>query len=237
MVSKLSVVILCIGLFFIFGFFIGLFFCICSYCIIKLLKLNIEDSNIFFYTYNKKCQSILTTYGNCKIKNIYLVQQPIGKCIQYIFNILTLFQSKSESPEKYLCHPSLLIELKKDKHTKFILVEKNNCINISESFIINKGDEIKKIKLSTTYTLHQLLQETQTRIGAHMFFNWNLFKNNCQEFTKEILITLNKYTPEYQSFIVRDKLIQCFEPSEINIHIVNIVLVIYNRLAWYCRIE
>ena len=227
MISKLIVGIICL---FGLSFFILVVVC---YFVLKFLKLSIDDNNIFFYKYNKKCQKILNDYGDCKINNLYLVRQPIGKSIQFIFNLLTLFNYKSESPEKYSCHPSLLFELKKGKHIKFIVVEKNNCVNIADSFIMSKLHEIKKIKPSKSYTLNAILQETQSRVGNHTFFNWNLFKNNCQEFTKEILITLHQHTPEYNTFIVRDKLIKYFEPSELNMHVVNCVFIIINFIEKY----
>jgi hypothetical protein len=98
---------------------------------------------------------------------------------------------------------------------------------------MSKFHEIKKIKISKTYTLNQILQETQSRVGNQKFFNWHLFKNNCQEFTKEILITLHQHTLEYNTFIVRDKLIKYFGPTDLNIHMVNCVFIIKNFIEKY----
>ena len=159
-----------------------------------------DYNNIFFYQYNKKCQKIINTYGNYKINRIYLIRQPLGKITNFVFNILTLFSYNKyllESPDNYPYHPALIFEIKKDDNIKFLLVEKNNCINICESFLINKSYDFKSINMTKSkFTLKKVLNKTQKRIGNQKYFNWNLHKNNCQEFTKEILVTLNKYNEE-----------------------------------------
>jgi len=194
-------------------------FVICSYFVLKLLKNSIEYYNIFFYQYNKKCQRIIDEYGNCKINNIYLVRKPFGKLLNLFCNIVTLFNYNkyiTKSEDNYPYHPALIFEIKKDNKIKFLLLEKNNCINICESFLINNTDDFKKVTISKKkFTLNKILKVTKKRIGKYKFFNWNIYKNNCQKFTKEILITLNSYTKEYKDFILKDKFLkECYSPSD-----------------------
>ena len=93
-----------------------------------------------------------------------------------------------------------------------------------------KGVPIKKNK----FTLNKILKVTQKRIGNYQFFNWDIYKNNCQEFTKEILITLNACNNEYKEFIFKDKIIQeHYEPSDFTMHIINCLFIIINFTEKY----
>jgi len=233
-----------------FSFFIILcivlliLFIIVSYIIIKMLQKSIDDNNVFFYKYNKQSQEVLNKYGNYKIKRIYLVRQPFTKMITFGLNLFTFYYYNElikKCHEYYPYHTLLLIELelktkRKDLRTKFLLVEKNNCINISENFFISKSQENIPLEISKTnkkITLNKLLDLTRDRIGSKLFFNWNIYKNNCQEFTKELLVTLDKMDLNIQEFIYRDKLMKLYNPSEFTLHIINCLCTIYNIFEKY----
>lgn len=210
---------------------------ICSFVVFRCLQISFEVNNIFFYKYNKKCQKILDEYGDCNITNIYIVRQPFGKFVNFIVNILTLFNYNkylSETNDNYPYHSALIFEVIKNNNIKFLLVEKNNCVNICETFLLHKTYEFKRINIKKKFTLNKILTTTQTRIGNHKYFNWNIYKNNCQSFTKEILLTLNKYSNECKQFILRDKIIQkYYSPSDFTLHIINCLVIIINFIEKY----
>jgi len=214
-------------------------FIVVSYFTIKFLQLSIDDNNVFFYKYNKKSQRILDSYGDCKINKIYLVKQPLGKMITTFLNVITLYNYKkciSDLNDTYLYHAAFIFELiAHDGNRKFILLEKNNFINISDNFKMYDNQEIKYIKINNKnlFTLNKILSKTQHRIGIHNFFNWNTYKNNCIEFSKEILITLNKLNNKNIQFISCDKIINNLNLSDFTIHIINSIIVIYNILEKY----
>ena len=212
-------------------------FIIVSYFIIKFLQLSIDDNSVFFYKYNKKSKEILDIYGNCKIGKIYLVKQPLGKMVTTILNIVTCFNYKkciADLNENYLYHTAFIFELiTQDGNMKFILLEKNNCINISDNFNIYENQEIKPIKIYKMFTLNKILSKTQCRIGNNSFFNWSIYKNNCIEFSKEILITLKKLNNKNKQFISCEKIVNKLNLSEFTIHIINCLIIIYNILERY----
>lgn len=227
--------ILTIIILFVFCFTI---FVICSFYVLKFLQISFEYNNIFFYQYNKKCQKILDDYGDYKINKIYLLRQPFGKFVSIMTNIITCFNYNkyiSETPNDCPYHPALIFEIKQKDTIKFLLVEKNNCINICENFLINKTYEFKTINIpKNKFTLKKILKQTQKRIGNHKYFNWNIYKNNCQEFTKEILITINKYSEEYNNFIFSGKIIKhYYSPSDFTLHIINCLFIIVNFIEKY----
>lgn len=218
-------------------------FTIVTYYAYKWLQIGLDQNNMFFYKYNKKSQQILDKYGDYPVETVYLVRQPFARIINIIINIFTLGQYNAmikESPENNLPHHSLLVfRLKlENKQSKFVLLEKNNCINLTDNFVFNHLQDIKQIKINnknkkTTYTLKCILDKTQSRIGPERFFNWNLCKNNCHEFTKEVLVTLGKLTNATQEYIQRDKMIHIIKPSEFTLHLVNSICIVYNIIEKY----
>ena len=115
-----------------------------------------------------------------------------------------------------------------------LLLDKNNCVNIRENFGINKFQEIKELKIKNKkLTINSILNSTQQRLGNKKYFNWNLYKNNCQEFTKEILITLDKYDKLKHQYIFRDKVFKIIIPSEFLLHMGNCLFSVSNILQKY----
>jgi len=213
-------------------------FIIISYLVLKFLKLGLDNNNILFYQYNKKSKKLLDLYGDYKLTNIYLVRHPFSKFVTFLLNVLTLYNYEkliNESQDNFPFHSLIIFEIKlKNGMTKMLLLEKNNCINISENFFINNTLEIKQLKIKNSkLTINSILNKTQSRMGNEKYFNWHLYKNNCQEFTKEILKTIRKYDKINKNFIFRDKLFKIIIPSEFTLHITNCLCVFYNILEKY----
>lgn len=213
-------------------------FIICSYLVLKLLKMSIDENNILFYQYNKKSKKILDMYGDYELTKIYLVRQPFSKFITLLLNIFTLYNYEKlikESEDNFPYHTLILFEIKLPNNMrKLLLLEKNNYINICENFFINNLQDIKPLKLkSKKYTINSILKETQKRLGNEKYFNWHLYKNNCQEFTKELLVTINKYNKTNKEYIFRDKLFRIIFPSEFTLHVGICLFVFYNILEKY----
>ena len=229
-ISKLKIVIF----FILYGI---IAFIVFSYLIIKFLRLSIHDNSIFFYKYNKKSQNVLDKYGDCKICKLYLCREPLNKCIHFIINVLTFYNYEkliSTSDKFYPYHSRIIIKLiTLDKKYKFISIDKNNCINITTDFNVHNSQECKLIHIKKHYTLNDILTQTLNRVGNDDFFNWNLCKNNCLNFSREILTTLNKLNKHNIKFLSCDKLIGPLNPSEFMLHMINCVNTIYNIIEKY----
>lgn len=228
---------------FIIGFIV--MFIVCSYFLIKVLRVGIDDNNILFYKYNKTSKKILDLYGDYELTKLYLVRQPFTKFTTFLLNIITFCNYDrliKESQNSFPNHVKLVFEIKlKNNCKKLLLLEKTNSINISENFHINDLQEMKQInvgnKKKDKLTIKSILQQTQDRVGAEKFFNWHIYNNNCKEFIKEILITINKYNKNYDNFIFgdisMDKLMNVIIPTELAIHIVNSFVNINNIFEKY----
>jgi len=78
------------------------------------------------------------------------------------------------------------------------------------------------------YTLNNLLEKTRVRVGNNMFFNWSICRNNCQMLTKEILITLNKFTKKNKKFMFQNEFANQIKFSEFSLHIINTIINLCN---------
>jgi hypothetical protein len=211
-------------------------FIFCSYIIFKFIEFNFDNNNLLFYQYNKKSQKILDLYGEHKLTKIYLVRQPLGKFVTFLFNMLTFYNYDTlinEKQHNLPYHTLLVFQIKlQNGIKKMLLLEKNNCINICENFVVNKF-EIKELNIKNkNFTINSILKSTQQRLGNKKYFNWNLYTNNCQEFTKEILKTIKKYNKTNKKFILRNKILKIINPNkfptEFTYHILNCLCLIFN---------
>ena len=83
------------------------------------------------------------------------------------------------------------------------------------------------------YTLHNLLEKTRERVGNNMFFNWSICRNNCQMLTKEILITLNKFTKKNRIFMFQNEFAKQIKFSEFSLHIINTIINLCNTFETF----
>jgi hypothetical protein len=205
-----------------------------SYFILKILKSKIDINSILFYDYNKNTKRILNLYGDKVITKIYLIRQPLSEFISFVVNICSLYNYNTVITEINDCipyHTQIIFEIKnKHKMKKLILLEKNICINIDDNFHINNKQEMKHIRINKSHTINSILKTTQDRIGVNSFFNWSLCNNNFHKFTKECLVTINKYNKDTHDYIFCDKLIK---PTEFVLNSVNRISNIYNMCKKY----
>jgi len=82
--------------------------------LIKLLKVNIDNTNVLFYQYNKKSKEILDKYGDHKLTKLYLVRQPLAPFVTTLLNIFTLYSYNkliAESQDNFPYHTLLVCEV------------------------------------------------------------------------------------------------------------------------------
>jgi hypothetical protein len=215
----IAIILLCVFVFFV----------VISYFILK----SINISNVLFYDYNKKTKKMLNLYGDDNITKIYLVKQPVGNMVKLLFNLATFYKYTQFIDEAMPCHTLFIVEIKKNNMKKLLLLEKNNSINISDNFYVSNCQDIKDINIKKKYTLNSILKHTKDRIGIKQFFNWSLYANNCQAFTKECLVTIHKYNKATHNFMFNDNIIKIIQPTEFSLHVVISLFNIYNIFEKY----
>jgi hypothetical protein len=148
-------------------------------------------------TYTKSSQSILNKHGDLVITGIDIKRTPI----QASFAVKSLGLLK-DKPFDILYHLFMLVTL---SDGKTIRVEKNEVISIAVH--TGKDDKntesIKIIKVPKNKTPNQMLQLTNTKMGANMF-RYSALESNCQDFLLNIM-TSNKFgRKEVKTFVKQD---------------------------------
>lgn len=204
---------------------------ICSYYVFKWFKINIDNYNFYLHDYNIDCTHMLEKYGEFSIKKIYLTRHPISTFMKTALNIVTLYKfdrelkkyvNKTKNDVFFPYHTSIIVEINLAKgKSKFIIIEKNNCIKLSSNFEIRCDHEFIDLKVKKKkYTLKKLLETTRKRIGDNKFFNWEIYKNNCQIIIKEILITLKKFDKKNKEFMYQSGFADELKINDLSLHII-----------------
>ena len=179
-----------------------------SYVFLFYCKKTIDDYNVFFYAYNHKTKTVIDKYGDFRISNVYLIMAPITNVTLCMMNLVTMQNCKHILDD--MMHAMLMVEIVMDNNQKkLILIEKTSHINILTDFKIDDTYMLYKIKMKPKQnglTLRSLMNETCNRIGKSKFFNWHIYRNNCQCFIKQLVIMINdKFKYKHLNFISRKK--------------------------------
>ena len=111
--------------------------------------------------YNKIAQNIIHKFGGNKINRIFLMNTPVNSF--YVYGIYLFYQIDIS----YCFHPSLILELELEKGCrKWIRIEKNEGIYLSEDYCILKNDQLIPLqKLREKMTLLELLETSKQNMG------------------------------------------------------------------------
>ena len=144
----------------------------------------------------------IAKYGDCKISNAYLIFTPVSPFLVYVASMISFTNCKPIIDR--LKHVNVLVELAMDDKSntkKFIVIDKTSYIDILTDFRMDDTCEIYNIKITGERTLNSILNKTRRRIGDSKFFNWHMYKTNCQYFIRHLVRTLNrKFTTRKYNF-------------------------------------
>jgi hypothetical protein len=203
---------------------------IVSYYVLKWFKMKVDKENVFFNEYNEESKIMLEKYGDLKIKNMYLVRQPIERFSLLLGNLVTFYKYREKLKERLPRHTYLLIEVQlKNKSLKTIMIEKNNYLKITGNYDVAETQEKLKLRLGKRekkMTLKEILDITKKRMGVNKYFNWHIHRNNCHSNTKEVLKTLKVYNEKNQDFICEEYDKETI--PEFNLHIINTLQNVYH---------
>lgn len=185
----------------------------------KLNRLNIIDADsshgdgffsnlvdkfkkIFFFPANKLpkgSQQVFEKYKSNRIIGLRIQREPIMKGVELFLNLVTAGKFKEAKEKAYdtLFHLSLIVKL---DNGRYILIEKNERINISEK-VKSTVESLPVHYPKPIVTLDQFLDKTKNFMGEHDFFQYNARRNNCQSFIASILTANGVATNENINFV------------------------------------
>jgi len=203
-----------------------------SYHVLKWLKKNIEEK-LYYNSYKECCINTLEKYGDLPIKRIYLVRTNVNTFLTFLLDLAT-WKSYSAQLRDYRkivddaaffpSHTYMIVEVELENNTrKQIVIEKSNGIEVTTNFRKYESHEMLKVNLKSghNHTINQLLETTKERIGNQQFFNWHLYKNNCQQFVEELLKSMRKSNPRYKEFVSHPKFFEIIKISDPVMYMMN----------------
>ena len=140
--------------------------------------------------YSPSVKDILHHVGNEVIQYMEVQRNPLNRLLQGTLDILT------NNPYDKLYHLKLIIHTK----TNIISLEKEEVITMRMNPKPHDFAESRKVPITHSITINQLLINTQHRMGDD-FFKYNASHNNCQDFIRNILEANHLGYPELFDFI------------------------------------
>lgn len=166
------------------------------------------------YDYRPQDRRLLQQIGNKQVTGLIVGRKPIFEFINSILNVLS-FGNWKQGMKQYgydkFFHLFIRVFYIDDTgKIKSIKIEKNEVITISEfEFSKNKDDEYMQLNIhNINLTINQLLNNTRNMMGDTLYFSYNPFTNNCQNFILNMLRANNilQQNPDAQAFIYQDKI-------------------------------
>ena len=153
--------------------------------------------------YTRKAKNIIKKYGNRQIQMVRIHRQPLSKFLMGTLNIFTLgdFTKKfKNTPYDELFHLRLDLFF---EGNNVVSIEKNEVITFTEKPKSTDKASMMNVELQRKPTLNELLDRTQSFMGAK-YFPYSAKNNNCQDFILSIFRSNDILTKEREDFIKQD---------------------------------
>tara|TARA_Y100000996_G_C22553253_1_gene654558 strand:+ start:3104 stop:3703 length:600 start_codon:yes stop_codon:yes gene_type:complete len=176
---------------------------------------------------------VLNKYRDCDITRVLVMRRPLSSFAIRLLNFVTFGKMNFElenirraDKNFQLYHPSMIVEIElSNGFKKLIYIDKDTNINIKDGFENKFNSEIIPYCLDNKIKLGELFDKTRSKMGTIKFFNWNIYKNNCQTFTKELMKTLGIAGIRKLDFLYQNRNFfkKKMKLSELSFYIFNII--------------
>jgi hypothetical protein len=155
--------------------------------------------------FSPSARAMVEKYGNGLISSIIVRRVPIQTALHTAFELVTLgrwSKARAEENQDKLFHLGIVLQLRlPDVAPKWILVEKNEVVNVGEPKGRNDDTEDQRCQVPKDTTLHEFLEKAIQSVGDERFFKYDPFKNNCQDFVALCLRANGVYSPDVEAFV------------------------------------
>lgn len=158
-------------------------------------------------SYNNNTTKNLKLYGDQKVQDVLIYRTPIPGMLNTALNAVS-FGKWDELRKKYgfdrLFHLALVFRLANGKN---IIVEKNEVINVSDSYRTKSDTEVFPITGYTpdSKTVNDFVEGARQKLNNDkQWFLYDAFTNNCQYFIRYILETAGLYSEGAKNFLFQD---------------------------------
>ena len=141
--------------------------------------------------------SMLDIYGSDQILGIAIVRQNIPTLLNMVYSKIL--------PYDQLYHLKLNLKVKHNGVLKYLTLEKQSYVILSEETTIPRDATIVEVSGPFELNLNQIFYQLKT-VFPGLLWRYDAFKNNCQVFVMMVLAVINKITPSIQNFVLQDKI-------------------------------
>jgi len=155
------------------------------------------------YPGQPEVSKFIEKYGDQNITELSIYRAPVKKMLTKILNLISggkFDEGLKETPYDDLFHLSLNMKL--GDGDSFGL-EKNEKIRIGKP-VDESEKEVMKIPLRKYYTVRKFITDAIYRDGEKKFYEYDAFKNNCQDFIVTLLKANSLDTPTLLNFVKQD---------------------------------
>lgn len=165
-----------------------------------------DVKKLLFFPPNRLSGSTERIFNQYKDKNITALdvrREPVAKMVQKVINFVTggaLDSAKKDLGYDDVFHLYLVMTI----DGKQILIEKNEKINISDSFNKNSNYESSPVSMDGPIVFDTFLNTAREKMGDHDFFQYSAKNQNCQMFITGLLKSNGLGSAENFAFINQD---------------------------------
>ena len=151
--------------------------------------------------YDPDVRKLLEKVGDETIEQIEVIRTPITAELIKILKALNGHFGKSLESKPYdqLFHLGILFKI----HSGVLMVEKNEVITMTLNPSIASNAEVHQIQ-SVEVSVNQFLSNGENYMGKQRYFDYNAWKNNCQDYIVGLLKGNNIATDQDVAFVKQD---------------------------------
>jgi hypothetical protein len=153
--------------------------------------------------YDAKTAKFLREHGSEEVTTLTVRRAPVGSMLHTALNAISLGtwnKSRNEFGYDKLYHLGLIINRR-------YITQRLSRVTVTLKDADSPGSEFMEVDLKNNanelFTLKSMLQKTEKSVGPNVFFKYDAFKNNCQNFVLNILVANGLNNKALQGFILQ----------------------------------
>ena len=170
----------------------------------NLAELTDKLVDTFGYTgYDAKTAKFLKEHGSEEVTTLTVRRAPVGSMLHTALNAISMgtwSKSRHEFGYDKLYHLGLIINRR-------YITQRLSRVTVTLKDADSPGSEFMEVDLKNNvnelFTIKSMLQKTERSVGANVFFKYDSFKNNCQNFVLNILVANGLNNQALQQFILQ----------------------------------
>jgi len=161
--------------------------------------------------FGRRTTKTLRKYGDYPIVQMTLMRTPLDKMLLLAMEGMSLgvFQNtmRTYGFDEFF-HLALVVTIKiEGGYDRKIIIEKEDIINVNDGYKTSRNTQTYSLPMDVgrrRLTINKLLSATRDAVGAERFYLYDPFKNNCQNFIRNILASVGLLSKEADEFIYQN---------------------------------